>query len=103
MRTPQAICVPPGKSNTFLLAETLYLMQGHKYLSDLYKPQLHFNDDTVYTMSVQWAHKILKLLPISATRTNPHRSILLHPPAPYETQPTQNFDSVYLSPTFRLR
>jgi hypothetical protein len=82
---PEAIIsVPQGVSHTFLLAETPYLMQGHKYISDLYQPQLHFSDQTVYTMSVQRAHKIVKLLPISATTQTPHRTILLHSRHPYD-------------------
>jgi hypothetical protein len=81
---PEAISVPQGVSNTFLLAETPYLMQGQKYISDLYQPHLHLSDHTIYTMSVQRAHKIVKLLPISATTQTSHRAILLHSRDPYD-------------------
>jgi transposase InsO family protein len=73
-------------------------MQGHKYLSDLYKPQLIFNDETMYTVSVQRAHKILKLLPISATKTTSHRSILLHSRTPYDP-PTYINNTLFASNT----
>jgi hypothetical protein len=95
-------------------------MQGHKYISDLYQPQLHLSDQTIYTMSVQRAHKIVTLLPISATTQTSHRTILLHSRDPYDpptyinnaiftkthNRPntrTTSTDSVYLPLTFRMQ
>ena len=63
----------------------LFLLAGHEYLSDLRAPKLQLaNGDGTYTMDIVAAHKIIKLLPISAHETTNHRTILLHLPTPYE-------------------
>jgi hypothetical protein len=39
---PECIQIPPGMSNTYLLADTTFLMAGHKYTSHLSAPKLKF-------------------------------------------------------------
>ncbi len=39
---PEAVQFPPGAAHSNLLANTAFLLAGHKYISDLYKPKLKF-------------------------------------------------------------
>ena len=81
---PECIQIPPGMSNTYLLADTAFLMAGHKYTSHLSAPKLKFAGGGVYTMSVTRGHKIIKLLPTNATQETPHRTIYFHLDEPYD-------------------
>jgi hypothetical protein len=49
---PESIQIPQGISNTYLLADTAFLMAGHNYVSHLSQPKLKFNKGGTYTMSV---------------------------------------------------
>ena len=80
---PEAVSLPP-EHNTYLLSDTQYLLAGHTYKSDLRKPQLHLKHGGQYTLDVIAAHKIIRLLPISATKETNHRSVIFHLPTPYE-------------------
>jgi hypothetical protein len=81
---PEAICLPDN-STTYLLCDTQFLLAGHEYLSDLRAPKLKMaNGEGTYTMDIIDAHKVIKLLPISAHEQTNHRTILLHLPTPYE-------------------
>ena len=39
---PECIQIPPGLSNTYLLADSAFLLAGHQYVSHLSKPKLKF-------------------------------------------------------------
>ena len=81
---PEAVSLP-DTTTTYLLCDTQFLLAGHEYISDLRAPKLKLaNGDGTYTMDIIAAHKIIKLLPISAHETTNHRTILLHLPTPYE-------------------
>jgi hypothetical protein len=81
---PEAVSLPDN-TTTYLLCDTQFLLAGHEYLSDLRAPKLKMaNGEGTYTMDIIAAHKIIKLLPISAYETTNHRTILLHLPTPYE-------------------
>ena len=71
-------------SNTYLLADTAFLMAGHKYTSHLSAPKLTFAGGGVYTMSVTRGHKIVRVLPTHATQETPHRKIYFHLDEPYD-------------------
>ncbi len=49
---PEAVQVPAKLSHSNLLANTPYLMVGHKFLSDLHKPKLKFKGGGQYTLAV---------------------------------------------------
>jgi len=80
---PEAVSLPT-EATTYLLCDTQFLLAGHKYVSDLRAPKLEFAQGGSYTMDIVTAHKIIKLLPISAHEETNHRTILLHQPTPYE-------------------
>jgi hypothetical protein len=63
---PECIQIPPGLSNTYLLAHSAFLMAGHQYVSDLSKPKLKFKGGGSYTMSVTRGHKLITILLIRA-------------------------------------
>jgi hypothetical protein len=72
---PECIQIPPGMSNTYLLADTAFLMAGHKYTSHLSAPKLKFAGGGIYTMSVTRGHKIIKILTpnkCNTRDTSPH-------------------------------
>ena len=69
---------PPGMSNTYPLADTAFLMAGHKYVSHLSQPKLKFAGGGQYTMSVTKGHKIIRILPTPVTQATPHRTIYFH-------------------------
>ncbi len=71
-------------SNTYLLADTAFLMAGHKYVSHLSQPKLKFAGGGQYTMSVTKGHKIIRILPTPADQTTPHRTIYFHLDEPYD-------------------
>ncbi len=81
---PEAVQVPAKLSHSNLLANTPYLMAGHKFLSDLHKPKLKFEGGGQYTLAVTKAHNILSILPITATKETPHRVIYVHLDQPYD-------------------
>jgi hypothetical protein len=75
---PEAVQLPGQFSHSNLLANTPYLMAGHKYLSDLHSPQLKFKGGGQLTLEVNKGHNIFHILPISSTKETPHRIIYLH-------------------------
>jgi hypothetical protein len=75
---PECVQTPIGVSNTNLLADTAFLMAGHKYISHLSAPKLKFEGGGTYTMSVTRGHKIIKILPTHANVETPHKTIYLH-------------------------
>ena len=85
---PEAVCLG-NNSTTYLLCDTQFLLAGHSYISDLRKPQIQMAQGGTYTMDVIDAHKIIKVLPISAHETTNHRTVIIHLPTPYE--PPSNF------------
>ena len=81
---PEAICLPDS-TTTYLLCDTQFLLAGHEYISDLRAPKLKMvNGKGTYTMDIIDAHKVIKLLSISAHEETNNRTILLHLPTPYE-------------------
>jgi hypothetical protein len=91
---PECILIPPGLSNTYLSADSAYLMVGHQYVSHLSKPKLKFKGGGVYTMSVTRGHKLVTMLPIRANSETTHRQIYLHNNAPYDP-PTYVNNTLY--------
>ncbi len=81
---PEAIQLPDKLSHSNLLANTAYLMAGHKYLSDLYKPKLKFKGGGQYTLEVTKGHHVFQVLPIPADKQTTHRTIYLHNNKPYD-------------------
>ena len=69
---PEAVQVPAKLSHSNLLANTPYLMAGHKFHSDLHKPKLKFKGRGQYTMAVTKGHNLLSILPIHATKDSTH-------------------------------
>jgi hypothetical protein len=81
---PECVQIPHGLSNTNLLANTAYLMAGHKYVSHLSQPKLRFAGGGTYTISVTRGHNIIKILPAPANIETPHKKIYLHLDEPYD-------------------
>jgi hypothetical protein len=81
---PEAVQVPAKLSHSNLLANTPYLMAGHKFQSDLHKPKLKFKGGGQYTLAVTKGHNLLCILPINATKESTHRAIYLHLDQPYD-------------------
>jgi hypothetical protein len=81
---PEAVQLPPNTAHSNLLANTAFLLAGHKFVSDLTKPQLKFKGGGQYTMSVQKGHNVFYALPTSAQDDTPHRKIYLHKDEPYD-------------------
>jgi hypothetical protein len=81
---PEAVQVPAKLSHSNLLANTPYLMAGHKFHSDLHKPKLKFKGGGQYTLAVTKGHNLLSILPIHATKDSTHRAIYLHLDQPYD-------------------
>ncbi len=48
---PECIQIPQGMSNTYLLADTAFLLAGHQYVSHLSQPKLKFKGGGQYTMT----------------------------------------------------
>ncbi len=91
---PECIQIPPGLSNTYLLADSAFLMAGHQYMSHLSKPKLKFKGGGSYTMSVTRGHKLITILPIRANSETTHRQIYLHNNEPYDP-PTYVNNTLY--------
>jgi hypothetical protein len=91
---PEAVQLPPGTAHSNLLANTAFLMAGHKYISDLHKPKMKFKGGGQCTMSVIKGHNVFSVLPIYATEETTHRKIYLHNDAPYDP-PTYVNTTVY--------
>jgi hypothetical protein len=81
---PEAVQLPPGAAHNNLLANTAFLLAGHKYISDLYQPKLKFKGGGQCTLSVTKGHLVFSVLPVSATQDSPHRTIYLHNNEPYD-------------------
>ena len=81
---PECVQIPEGMSSTNLLADTAFLMAGHKYVSDLQHPKLRFKGGGSYTMSVVRGHKIIKVFPIAAEQDTTHATIYMHLDEPYD-------------------
>jgi hypothetical protein len=47
---PECVQILAGRSSTNLLADTVFLMAGHKYISHLHHPKLRFKGEGHYTM-----------------------------------------------------
>ncbi len=81
---PEAVQLPGKFSHSNLLANTPYLMAGHKFMSDLHKPKMKFKGGGQYTLTVNKGHNILMILPLSHTTETQHRTIYLHLDQPYD-------------------
>ena len=81
---PEAVQLPGKLSHSNLLANTPYLMAGHKFLSDLHKPKMKFKGGGQYTLTVNKGHNILMILPILHSKETPHRTLYLHLDQPYD-------------------
>ena len=81
---PEAILLPPGVANNYLLANIPFLMAGHQVHCDLHKPKLVFKGGGQYVMDVKRGHYVIKLLPVATNSTTSHRTIILHPRHPYD-------------------
>ncbi len=84
MIIPEAVQLPTELSRSNLLANTAYLMAGHAYISDLYKPKLKFKGGGQYTMEVKKGHLIIQMLPFSPHKKTTHRTIYIHDNQPYD-------------------
>jgi hypothetical protein len=81
---PEAVQLQSHLSHSNLLANTPYLMAGHKFMSDLHKPKLKFKGGGQYTLTVNKGHNIINILPISTTQETNYRIIYLHLDQPYD-------------------
>ncbi len=88
---PEAVQLTPHIAHSNLIANTAYLMAGHKYLSDLHKPKLKFKGGGKYTMEVNKGHLIVKILPTDATQIYLHEDKIYEPPT---FSPTEQFQYV---------
>jgi hypothetical protein len=79
-----AVELPTKLAHSNLIANIPYLMAGHKYVSDLYKPKLKFKGKCQYTMEFNKGHLVLKILPITANQPTTHQTIYLHDDTTYE-------------------
>jgi hypothetical protein len=91
---PEAVQLPPGAAHNNLLANTAFLLAGHKYISDLYQPKLKFKEGGQRTLSVTKGHLVFSVLPVSATQDTSHRTIYLHNNEPYDP-PTYVNDTIF--------
>jgi hypothetical protein len=67
---PECIQIAPGLSNTYLLANTAFLMAGHQYISHLSGPKLKFSGKGTYTMSVEKDTKLSRYYQHSQHKTH---------------------------------
>ena len=81
---PQAIAVPQGIANSYLLAATPFLIAGHRYTCNLQQPKLHFRGGGTYTMNVVRGHHTIQITPTDANIQTPHKTILMHNQEPYD-------------------
>jgi hypothetical protein len=91
---PQAIALPPGMANSYLLAVTPFLLADHKYTCSLARPKLHFKGGGTYTMDVNKGHHILNMTPIHALTPTPHKEIILHRREPYDPPTFHNHSTI---------
>ena len=75
---PQAISLPQGLANSYLLAVTPFLIADHRYTCQLQEPRLHFKGGGRYTMNVHQEHHIVSMTPTNAKEITPHKQILFH-------------------------
>ncbi len=59
---PEAVQIPIGTAHINLLANTAFLLAGHKFISDLRQPKLKFQGGGQYTMSVIQGHNVFTIL-----------------------------------------
>ncbi len=69
---PEAVQIPIGTAHSNLLANTAFLLAGHKFISDLRQPKLKFQGGGQYTMSVIQGHNVFTILPITANEDTAH-------------------------------
>ena len=81
---PECIQIPPGKSNTYLISNSAFLLAQHTYVSHLSRPKLRFKGGGTYTMSVTKGHMLISVLPTHAERETTHRRIYVHNDEPYD-------------------
>jgi hypothetical protein len=67
---PEAVQIPNKMSHSNLLANTPYLMAGHKFQSELHKPKLKFKGGGQITLAVIKGHKANTLLLSSKDTTS---------------------------------
>ncbi len=91
---PQAIALPRGMANSYLLAVTPFLIADHKYTCRLDQPRLQFKGGGTYTMDVNKGHHILNITPIKALTDTPHKEILLHRREPYDPPTFHNHSTM---------
>ena len=91
---PQAIALPPGMANSYLLAVTPFLLADHKYTCSLARPKLHFKGGGTYTMDVNKGHHILNMTPIHALTPTPHKEIIFHRREPYDPPTFHNHSTI---------
>jgi hypothetical protein len=74
---PEAVQLPPNTAHSNLLANTAFLLAGHKFVSDLTKPQLKFKGGGQYTMSVQDTTYSMPYPPLPNTTHHTVKSIYI--------------------------
>jgi hypothetical protein len=80
----QAISLPKGLANSYLLAATPFLMADNRYTCQLHKPKLYFKGGGKYTMNVDRGHHIVSMTPTNAKEITPHKQILFHKREEYD-------------------
>jgi hypothetical protein len=91
---PQAIALPSGMANSYLLAVTPFLIAEHKYTCHLDRPKLQFKGEGTYTMDANKGHHIINMTPIEARTPTPHKKILLHRREPYDPPTFHNHSTL---------
>jgi hypothetical protein len=91
---PQAIALPPGMANSYLLAVTPFLIAEHRYTCSLDRPKLKFKGGGTYTMDVNKGHHIINVTPIKANTPTPHKELLLHKREPYDPPTFHNHSTL---------
>ena len=81
---PQAISLPKGLANSYLLAATPFLIADHRYTCQLQEPKLYFKGGGRYTMNVDRGHHIVSMTPTNAKEITPHKHILFHKREEYD-------------------
>jgi hypothetical protein len=81
---PQAIALPQDIANSYLLATTPFLIAENRYVCDLKAPRIWLKGGGKQTMSVIRGHHVIRMTPIDAHTTTPHRINLLHLREPYD-------------------
>ena len=81
---PQAIALPQDIANSYLLATTPFLIAENRYVCELKEPRIWLKGGGKQTMSVIRGHHVIRMTPIDAHTTTPHRINLLHLREPYD-------------------